>query len=144
MIRIVIPPLAAMAALLLSVSGAFAEPKTIYVAENGDDDQEDVGTSWDKAYRTIQLAVDAAEEGDTVLVGDGTYYALDNSAACVLQITNGISVVSVNGPAKTVIDGILFKEDGSRDEKTSINRKLVVITSAARMPSSPGSPARTA
>ena len=71
MIRILTSPLAAMAALLLSVFGAFAEPRTIYVSENGDDDQADVGTEWAKAYRNIQPAVDAAVEGDTVLVGDG-------------------------------------------------------------------------
>lgn len=132
MIRILTPPLAAMTALLLSVSGAFAEPKTIYVSETGDDDQADVGTEWAKAYRNIQPAVDAAVEGDTVLVGDGTYYALDNTVTCVLKITNGINVVSVNGPSKTVIDGILFKADGSRDEKTNINRLLVSITSTAK------------
>lgn len=132
MILILTPPLAAMAALLLSVSGAFAEPKTIYVAENGDDNQADVGTEWAKAYRNIQPAVDAAVEGDTVLVGDGTYYALDNSATCVLKITNSINVVSVNGSSKTVIDGILFKDDGSRDEKKSINRLLVSIAPTAK------------
>ena len=131
MIRVV-PAFVAIGALLLSVFGAFAEPKTIFVSENGDDDQEDVGTEWAKAYRNIQPAVDAAVEGDTVLVGDGTYYALDNSATCVLKITNSINVVSVNGPSKTIIDGILFKDDGSRDEKKAIDRKLVSITSTAK------------
>ena len=120
-----------MTALLLSVSGAFAEPRTIYVSENGGDDQEDVGTEWAKAYRNIQPAVDAAVEGDTVLVGDGTYYALDNTVTCVLKITNGINVVSVNGPSKTIIDGIAFK-NGEPDPKTTLEKRCVVsITSTA-------------
>lgn len=129
MIRILTPPLAAMAALLLSVSGAFAEPKTIYVSENGDDDQEDVGTEWAKAYRNIQPAVDAAVEGDTVLVGDGTYYAVNTTTNYVLRVAKRINILSVNGRDHTIIDGANVAADGTITYCN--NRQIVALTSAA-------------
>ena len=40
---------------------------TIYVdATNGDDTQEGVGTTSDKAYKTVAAAVAAAKSGDTI------------------------------------------------------------------------------
>ena len=48
--------------------------KTIYVdATNGNDEQEDVGTTSDKAYKTLAVAVAAAESGDTIRLGEGNY-----------------------------------------------------------------------
>ena len=48
--------------------------KTIYVdAINGDDAQEDVGTTSDKAYKTVAVAVAAADSGDTIQLGEGNY-----------------------------------------------------------------------
>ena len=41
--------------------------KTIYVdAINGNDTQEGVGTTSDKAYKTVAAAVAAAQSGDTI------------------------------------------------------------------------------
>ena len=48
--------------------------KTIYVdATNGNDEQEDVGTTSGKAYKTLAVAVAAAESGDTIRLGEGNY-----------------------------------------------------------------------
>ncbi len=48
--------------------------KTIYVdAINGDDTQEEVGTTSDKAYKTVAAAVAAANSGDTIQLGEGNY-----------------------------------------------------------------------
>lgn len=47
---------------------------TIYVdATNGDDTQEGVGTTSDKAYKTVAAAVAAAKSGDTIQLGTGNY-----------------------------------------------------------------------
>ena len=70
-----------MLALVLALSitpSVFAEETvggtTIYVdANNGDDTQEGVGTTSDKAYKTLATAVAAARSGDTIQLGEGNY-----------------------------------------------------------------------
>ena len=70
-----------MLALVLALSitpSVFAEETvggtTIYVdANNGDDTREGVGTTSDKAYKTLATAVTAARSGDTIQLGEGNY-----------------------------------------------------------------------
>ena len=53
----------------------------IYVdAKNGNDAQEGVGTTSDKAYKTLATAVAAAQSGDTIQLGEGNYtlYKVDS------------------------------------------------------------------
>ena len=51
-----------------------AAAKTIYVdATTGNDTQEGVGTAADKAYKTVEKAVTAADSGDTIQLGEGNY-----------------------------------------------------------------------
>lgn len=55
---------------------------TIYVdATNGDDTQNGVGTTSDKAYKTVAAAVAAANSGDTIQLGTGNYtlYKVDST-----------------------------------------------------------------
>ncbi|MFR8177217.1 MAG: InlB B-repeat-containing protein [Christensenellales bacterium] len=55
---------------------------TIYVdAINGNDTQEGVGTTSDKAYKTVAKAVAAAKSGDTIQLGTGNYtlYKVDST-----------------------------------------------------------------
>ena len=65
--------------LVFSITpGVFAEEPvggtTIYVdATNGDDTQKGVGTTSDKAYKTVDAAVAAAHSGDTIQLGTGNY-----------------------------------------------------------------------
>ena len=78
-----------MLALVLALSitpSVFAEETvggtTIYVdANNGDDTQEGVGTTSDKAYKTLATAVAAARSGDTIQLGAGNYtlYKVDST-----------------------------------------------------------------
>ncbi|RJP62344.1 MAG: hypothetical protein C4539_18500, partial [Ignavibacteriales bacterium] len=49
---------------------------------------------------SIQTAINAATDGDIVLVGEGTYYITS-----ALNITKAITVVSENGPEVTIIHG---------------------------------------
>ena len=71
--------LSCLLALVLALSitpSVFAEGTgtTIYVdAINGDDTQEGVGTTSDKAYKTVAVAVAAAQSGDTIQLGEGNY-----------------------------------------------------------------------
>ena len=54
----------------------------IYVdATNGDDTQAGVGTTSDKAYKTVDAAVAAAHSGDTIQLGTGNYtlYKVDST-----------------------------------------------------------------
>ena len=47
---------------------------TIYVdAVNGNDDNENVGQSWETAYKTVEKAVTAADSGATIMLGEGNY-----------------------------------------------------------------------
>lgn len=47
---------------------------TIYVdAVNGNDTQTDVGTTADKAYKTLEIAVAAAKSGDTIMLSAANY-----------------------------------------------------------------------
>ena len=72
--------------------------------------------TWDTAATNIQQAIDAAEEGDTVLVTNGVYRAgsrevmppnqeWDTRVPCRVVITNAIVLRSVNGAGATIIDG---------------------------------------
>ena len=67
--------LALIMVLALVPTVAFAEePKTIYVdATKGNDDQEGVGTTSEKAYKSLDKAMKAAVSGDTIYLAAGTY-----------------------------------------------------------------------
>ena len=67
--------LALIMVLALVPTVAFAEePKTIYVdATKGNDNQKDVGTTSDKAYQSLDKAMEAAVSGDTIYLAAGTY-----------------------------------------------------------------------
>ncbi|OQC14691.1 MAG: hypothetical protein BWX73_01691 [Lentisphaerae bacterium ADurb.Bin082] len=61
------------------------------------DDSGD-GLSWDTAKKTIQAAIDRADDGDLILVKPGVY-------APIVTDDKAIAIRSVNGAATTVIDG---------------------------------------
>ncbi len=67
--------LALIMTLMLVPTAAFAENTTIiYVdANNGTDEQKDVGTTSDKAYKSLDKAMEAANSGDTISLAAGIY-----------------------------------------------------------------------
>ncbi len=66
-------------------------------------------STWNTAAHTIQDAVDAASNGDIVVVADGVYATgsrvVHGSMSNRVAITNAITVRSVNGAASTIIVG---------------------------------------
>src|SRR5512136_198310 len=79
--------------------------------------------TWETAATNIQDAVDAAKNGDTVLVTNGVYnvggqMTVTNAGGEVfgnrITVTNAIRLESVNGPLVTTIEGsyILNEENG--------------------------------
>ena len=55
-------------------TGTSSAGETIYVdAVKGNDTQEGVGTTAEKAYKTLETAVAAANSGDTIQLGAGKY-----------------------------------------------------------------------
>jgi len=65
-------------------------------AVTGNDANE--GTSSELAFKTIQHAINHAEAGQTIIVADGTYAPINTA-------NKSIIIQSVNGAAKTIIDG---------------------------------------
>jgi len=99
--------------VFLIPSKIFAD--THYVSCSGDDIFP--YTNWTTAAHTIQDAVDAAIDGDTVLVTNGAYKTGGTNAAGFtlmnrVMINKEILVKSVNGPKKTKIIG---KKNGNTE-----------------------------
>lgn len=77
---------------------ALTTPQNLYVSLDGSDAND--GTSWATALATISNGIALATTvGDTVLVSNGTYQIY-----ATLEITNGITLQSVNGAAVTIVD----------------------------------------
>ena len=92
--------------VVLGLSAWNSHAANWYVATNGNDAAN--GTSWIAAKSTIQAAVDASSDADTVWVSNGVYAAGGRVVSGVmnrLAITKPIVVRSVNGPAVTIIRG---------------------------------------
>jgi hypothetical protein len=94
-------------AALMSVA-LLALSDTHYVDVNSTNDLPPY-TDWATAVNVIQDAVDAASDGDTVLVTNGVYAAGGrpwyDSGTSRVTVTNAIRLLSVNGPVETVIEG---------------------------------------
>ena len=83
---------------------------TYYVSPNGDDGNS--GLSWDAAKNTIQAAINVAEDGNTVMVTNGTYAGNGNRDLDFAG--KNIVLKSVGGPAVTLIDCQASYADGHR------------------------------
>ena len=75
-------------------------PNTLYVSLSGNDSTGNRISG--SPYKTIQAAINAAQSGDTVLIGDGTFSGAGNNSLSLVGKT--LSILSQNGPDKTIID----------------------------------------
>ena len=67
-----------------------------YVDDSGDDANQ--GDSASQPFKTIQHAIDKSVEGMSVIVADGTYAPINSN-------NKSITIQSVNGATRTIIDG---------------------------------------
>src|SRR5260221_10261271 len=95
----------------MSLAAAFvvqANAATLYVSPAGS--KVSPYTSWSTAARVIQDAVDAAVDGDEIVVTNGTYLTGGRAAGTNILVNRvavdkQVALRSVNGPQFTVIDG---------------------------------------
>ncbi|HXJ58027.1 MAG TPA: choice-of-anchor Q domain-containing protein [Verrucomicrobiae bacterium] len=90
--------------------------------------------TWASAARTIQEAVDVADDGDEIVVTNGVYQTGGRLIAEVkttnrLAVVKPITVRSVNGPAVTVIKG--YQVPGSTNGADAM--RCVYLTDGARL-----------
>ena len=69
-------------------------------------------TNWVTAAHDIQSAVNAATNGERVLVTNGLYLAAGSNTLGMVMVDKAIAVRSVNGPAVTVVNGNGFVNRG--------------------------------
>ena len=82
---------------------------TWYVATNGGDDTND-GRDEARPFKTLAKALAAAGDGETILVGPGTYSEVDTSGTPFtrLRVTDGRRLTikaTASDPTQTIIDG---------------------------------------
>jgi hypothetical protein len=101
---------------------------TWYVASGGDDTNG--GTSFEDAFATIQMGVDTALDGDTVLVADGTYTGEGNYDIDFGVDSKNLVVKSLHGPKNCSIDcqglGRAFYFNWSQTSDTVIDGFTIV------------------
>lgn len=97
-------PLAAICSLLLVYT---APAVTTHYVDAGGSNPIAPYTSWATAATNIQDAIGATSLNDTVLVTNGIYQygGASFNGSNRVQVINGVSLQSVNGPAVTVIKG---------------------------------------
>jgi hypothetical protein len=86
--------------ILVLMSSTPLAATTYYVSPDGNDN--DTGTSWETAVKTIQKGINKSSNGDTVLVADGTYTGTGNRD--IDYNGKAIIVQSENGPEDCIID----------------------------------------
>lgn len=95
-------------ATLLWMNGPTAFAATLYVSQDNTLALPPYAT-WLTAAATIQDAIDASSTGDRIVVTNGVYstggYAVHETLTNRVAITKPVTVISVNGPDATVIEG---------------------------------------
>jgi Ca2+-binding RTX toxin-like protein len=95
-------------------------PNTIHVSASGVASTANGSSS--NPYASIQSAINAAQNGDAILLGDGTYKGVGNRDLTLSG--KSLTITSQNGPSKTIVDaeraGTLFSIQGNEVDGTEI------------------------
>lgn len=104
--------------LLLASLGPNLLGSTLYVSAGGTNATPPYA-DWSTAATNIQDAIDAASDGDLILVTNGLYAtgggrSMDGASSNRVTLDKAVTVQSVNGPLVTTIEGVqIFKQPGS-------------------------------
>lgn len=115
---------------------------TYHVKTNGDDSKD--GTTWNKAFQTLQKALSVAVFGDEIWVATGTYYpdegpgVADNDRTVWFELIHGVDVYggfagNENSIAQrdwkaneTILSGDLMQNDGPNFTNNADNTQRIV------------------
>lgn len=103
-----------------------ARAETYYVSKTGSDTNSGAEGS---PFASVWKAVDAAVDGDTILVGDGTFYFPTSTNECI-TVSEALTIRSVNGLGSVEIRGQYLK-DGTTP--TARNRRVLRLNNAAAL-----------
>src|SRR6185503_9299538 len=87
------------ATLLIHAAPQGMAQRTLHVSQTSPSPTPPYAT-WDTAAHTVQEAVDAASDGDTVLVAEGEYLLTNQ-----VTVAKGIFLRSDAGPSQTILNG---------------------------------------
>lgn len=96
--------------------------------------------NWNEAAHSIQDALDVANPGDTIIVGDGVYSIPEGEAQLVNVTKDNIILKSQNGPLSTILDGaqrgriVTIDAVGSRFEGFTVKNGYFASGSAIFIP----------
>jgi len=99
-----------LALLLVILVCPFTLAGTLYVNANGLNPVPPF-TDWSSAATNIQDAIEVANVGDRILVTNGVYRfggrTTESTQSNRVALVKGVSVVSINGPKVTFIEGAM-------------------------------------